>query len=140
MAEIFDKIIGGLHRGVATVGTSSKAMVEKAKIKTEIKGLETERKHLAELLGMKVYEQQINSGEIVVDESMMNFIAEISKRMEKVSEKQEEIRRIDSEMSQLGNAEESHSYSEDACTCGNLLPQGAKFCVKCGKSIINEGE
>ena len=130
MADIFDKIAGGLSKGVASINTNSKAMVEKTKIKAEIHNLDKERKNLAELLGMQVYERYTMSGEVVDDEAMSNFIMEIYTRLDKISSHQAEIKRIDEETKAV-NAEMSAKF----CKCGKPAIEGAKFCGYCGHNF-----
>jgi hypothetical protein len=45
MADIFDKLKSGLNKGVASVSTGSKTLIEKAKINSRIKTLEDEKNH-----------------------------------------------------------------------------------------------
>lgn len=136
MSGVFDKLVGSINKGVATVGTGSKAMIEKSRIKTIIRNLENERKNLAELLGMKVYEKYAKSEENFDDESMKNFILEIKNRLSRIDEQQAELKRIDDEMGQITNTrEEPYVDTGNTCACGHAIPQGAKFCVKCGNSL-----
>jgi len=133
MADIFGKIVGGLNKGVATVGANSKAMVEKAQIKTVISNLETECKQLCELLGMKVYEQYSQSDKEIEDEDMANFVAEIGKRLAGIEEQQTELKRIEDELRMVKGG---GAYSaEKACACGYVCAQGSKFCAKCGSAL-----
>ena len=135
MADIFDKIASGINKGVATVGAGSKAMVEKAKIKTVISNLEAERKQLAELLGMKVYEKFAESGENPGDESIANFVTEIKKRLAGIAEQQAELKRIEMEMSQVTGQNVGAGGGSKVCACGNANGAGAKFCAKCGNAL-----
>jgi len=128
--SIFDKVLGGLNKGVATVGANSKAMVEKARIKTIISNLESERRQLTELLGAKVYEKCIESGETIVDENMANLIAEIGKRLDGIAEQQAAIKRIDEEVSMV-----TGSGKAAVCQCGHFNLPHAKFCEKCGNML-----
>jgi len=134
MAGIFDKVVDGLNKGVATVSANSKAMVEKTQVKTAIKNLEAERRELAELLGMKVYEIYTETGEIVTDESIVNFITEISKRLAGIAEQQAELKRIEDEVNLITGAKSTDTAGL-SCSCGQALPAGAKFCGKCGKAL-----
>ena len=134
--SIFDKVVGSVNKGVATVGANSKAMVEKARVKTVINNLETERKQLAELLGMKVYEGYLESGRVTMDEGMTNFITEITNRLEGIAEQQAELKRIEEEVSQVtGGKSSAGDDTGIPCTCGNMVPAGAKFCAKCGNPM-----
>ena len=135
MADIFDKIASGINKGVATVGAGSKAMVEKAKIKTVISNLEAERKELAELLGMKVYEAYTESDKIVADESIANFVAEISKRFVGIAEQQKALKRLEDEVSLITGTKSASAGVGLSCSCGQALASDAKFCVKCGNPL-----
>jgi len=130
MAGIFDKVVDGLNKGVATVGANSKAMVEKARIKTVISNLESERKQLAELLGMKMYEKCASSRETVADIDMANFITEIGKRLDGIAEQQALIKKIDEEVRQV-----TSSGTNVVCSCGHVNSQDDKFCAKCGSPL-----
>jgi len=131
MADILNKVVSGLSQGVATVGANSKAMVEKAKIKTAISNLETERKQIAELLGMKVYDKFSGNPEVLGDSGMSNFIAEIGNRTNAIAENHAELKRIDEELSKVSGAA---SVAGIACACGFMVAEGAKFCPKCGSA------
>ena len=83
MADIFDKLKSGLNKGVASVSTGSKVLIEKTKISSRIKTLEDEKKQLAELLGAKVYNLFIEGREISPSE-IEGFCTEITKRNEQI--------------------------------------------------------
>jgi len=135
--SIFDKVVGSVNRGVAAVGANSKAMMEKARVKTVISNLETERKQLAELLGMKVYEGYMESGQVTVDEGLVNFVTEINRRYEGIAEQQAELKRIEDEVSQVTGAKAGAGFGETdtVCACGNPIAPGTKFCPKCGSAV-----
>jgi hypothetical protein len=135
MAGIFGKVVDGLNKGVATVGANSKAVLEKTQVKTIMKNLETERKQLADLLGMKVYESYIENKEIVIDESIENFIAEITKRIEGVAEQQAELERIDREVALIAGTDVLSIQEGTPCACGHINASGSNYCEKCGGKI-----
>lgn len=56
MADIFDKMKMGLNKGVATISTGSKTVVEKTKINSIISNLENDKKRQCEAMGMKIFE------------------------------------------------------------------------------------
>lgn len=45
MADIMDKIVDGMNKGIAAVSSGSKFIIEQANIKTRIKALENEKKN-----------------------------------------------------------------------------------------------
>ena len=130
MADILNRVVSGLSQGVATVGANSKAMVEKAKANTAISNLESERKQVAELLGMKVYEKFQDSPETLGDQGIANFISEIKNRMRGIEEQKAEIARIDEELGKATN--NPVATGGISCECGFVVAEGAKFCPKCG--------
>lgn len=135
MAGIFDKVTNGLNKGVATVSVNSKAMIEKTQVKAAIKNLETERKQLAELLGMKVYESYQETNALVLEESMLNFFGEIQKRLQGIAEQEAILQRIEDEVNLITGAKTATQKADSACTCGHISGPGLKFCVKCGSPL-----
>jgi hypothetical protein len=130
MADIFDKIAGGINRGVTLVGANSKALVEKAKINSAIKNLKDEKKQLTELLGMKIYEIY-TSGKEIANEDIAGIAGEITKRIELATAQEEKLKQLDVELSTAGRSKE---YSP-VCECGKINPAGSKFCSICGKPL-----
>ena len=98
MADLFDKIVVGINKGVATVGASSKVMIERTKINTTIDSLENERLKLIHELGQKVYNSYESTNEIVIDE-LTDIISEIKKRLEQISQQQMALLQVDEEIS-----------------------------------------
>ena len=136
MSGIFDKVVSSVNKGVATVGASSKAMVEKAQIRTTISNLEAERKQLAELLGMRLYESVIQGGEAVTDPGMANFITEISKRLEGIAEQEAALQRVEEEVSKVTGAQAAANVgAQNVCPCGHANSIDSKFCVGCGSPL-----
>jgi len=135
MADFFDKLAGGISKGVASVGVSSKAMMDKAKINTIIGNLDNEYKQLAQSLGVKVYEMYKATGGIEVDNGMINFVTEMDKRLESIVEQREQLKRIDEEVSLVTGGAKPVSQGGTACSCGQIGPESAKFCVKCGNKL-----
>lgn len=135
MAGIFDKVTNGLNKGVATVSANSKAMLEKTQVKVAIKNLEAERKELADLLGMKIYEEYTKSNELVLDESITNFFEEIQKRLDGLKEQEMILKRIEDEVNLITGSKAITQKAVGACPCGHTSSVGSKFCVKCGNTL-----
>jgi hypothetical protein len=133
MSGFLNKVAGGLNKGVATVSANTKAMADKSKVKAVIANLENERKQLTQLLGQKIYDMHMQTGEISVDESISSFIAEITRRQELVKEQNEEIARIEAEVNMVtGGTRGAAPAGSVACACGHLNSAGFKFCAGCG--------
>lgn len=136
MADFLDKMVGGLSKGVATVSTGSKNMIEKTKINTIIRGLEDEKKQLAEILGNKVYKicSETDSGDIARAD-IIGICNEITLRNERIEEQKRKIEELENEMNQvMGNSSTAGGVA-NVCQCGNVNVAGAKFCAKCGNKL-----
>ena len=135
MADFLDKVKTGFNKGVATVSTGSKNMIEKTKINTVIKTLEDEKKQLIEILGNKVFAfcTDTEDGDIPRSE-VLNICNEIVTRNVQIEEQKQKIEALDAEMNQvLGN---SASPMPMVCSCGHTNSVGAKFCAKCGNKLV----
>lgn len=135
MADFFDKVKDGFNKGVATVSTGSKTMIEKTKIHTVIKGLEDEKKQLAEILGNKIHKFCLDNAEgDIPREEVISICNEISARNEQIEVQKKKIEELDAEMNQvMGNSQNSNMTN--VCQCGHANADGAKFCAKCGTKL-----
>lgn len=135
MTDFFDKMKDGFNKSVATVSTGSKTMIEKTKINTVIKGLEDEKKQLAEILGNKIHKFCLENaeGDIPRDE-VISICNEITARNEQIEVQKKKIEELDAEMNQvMGNS--SNGNMTNICQCGHANAAGAKFCAKCGSKL-----
>ena len=114
---ILDKVIVGINKGITTVGANSKAIVEKAKIKTTIAGLENERLDLVRLLGQKVYDGYVTGGEINIAE-LENFFVEIGLRVEELAKQEQALVMIENEVNRAVGAAAHSTLDGDSCACG----------------------
>ncbi len=106
-------------------------MVEKAQINTAIKNLEDEKKELAQLLGMNIYDAFIENREVPKEE-IISFCNEIRKKEALIAGQQEKLNRIDAE-AQMTTAPERPHVGQ--CSCGSANAEGAKFCGNCGSPL-----
>ena len=137
MAGLFDRVVDGINRGVATVGANSKAVMDKAKVNAAISNLDGERLHLAQLLGLKIYEMYKSKGEIAIDQGMTSLMGEIDKRVELIAKQQESLKRIDEEVSLVtgGGRPAGVEVGTSCAGCGHINHTGAKFCAGCGSQM-----
>lgn len=133
MADFFDKVKDGFNKGVATVSTGSKNMIEKTKINTCIKSLTEEKKQLLELLGNKVYNyfKENPEGDLPREEAA-GFCNEIANRFAAIEEQKAMLEALDAEMEQIRGTANNISK---VCGCGHENAAGAKFCSKCGTKL-----
>lgn len=134
MADFFEKMKDGFNKGVATVSTGSKNMVEKTKLHSMIKNAEDEKKQLTEILGNKVYGFCMSNPEVDIPrDEVASICEEITKRNVQIEELNGKIAALDAEMNQvMGNNGINASVT---CSCGYTNTPGAKFCAKCGTKL-----
>lgn len=134
MADFFEKMKDGFNKGVATVSTGSKTVLEKTKLNSIIKSLEDEKVQLAAILGNKVfaYCQENAEGDIPRTE-VVDICGQIENRNVQIEEHKKRIEELDAEMNQvMGTGATNVSTT---CSCGHVNKAGAKFCVKCGNKL-----
>ena len=135
MADFFDRVKSGFNKGVATVSTGSKTMIEKTKINAIIKGLEDEKKQLAEIIGNKVFAFCTANAEGDIPRAdVISICNEIVARDEQIAVQRQRIAELDAEMEQVKNAG-TINISAGPCSCGYTNAPGAKFCAKCGNKL-----
>jgi len=130
MANIFDSVKGGINKGVALVGVNSKALVEKAKINNAVKNLNDEKSQLAEILGMKVYENYV-SGKETANEDIAGLAEKITNCVQLIAGQEEKLKQLEEELSIAAGRK---AYSPE-CKCGVVNPPGSKFCSGCGSPL-----
>jgi len=130
VAKIFDSVKGGIEKGVALVGVNSKALIEKAKINNAVKNLNEEKRQLAELLGVKVYENYV-SGKEFKKEDIAGLAEKITNCVRLISGQEEKLKQLEEELN-IAAGRKAHSPE---CKCGNVNPPGSKFCSVCGSLL-----
>lgn len=136
MADFFDKVVSGFNKGVATVSTGSKTMIEKTKINALIKNLEDEKKQLAEIIGVKVYQMYMANPENDIPMAeVVEVCQQILNRNQQIEEQNKKIAELDAEMEQVKGSGGAINVSV-TCQCGHPNAAGAKFCAKCGNKLL----
>ena len=130
MANFFDKLADEVGRSINNVSTSSKNMVEKANINTQIRGSDKERSRILQNIGTIVYNLHMNGEtELEACNAMFSEITAIDKR---ILDLQQRINEIDSAKMQTAAPPQANGI---VCECGHANAQGAKFCANCGKEL-----
>ncbi len=134
MADFFGKVKDSFNKGVATVSTGSKNLVEKTKINSCIRTLEDEKKQLLELLGNKIYNycKETEAGDIPRDVAI-SFCTEINNRLTEIETQKANLAALDAEMDQITG--KTVNNLSKVCNCGHENAAGAKFCAKCGAKL-----
>jgi len=151
MSNFFNKVAGGINKGVNTVSANSKAVMEKTKVKGVITNLENERRQYIQALGQMVYDLHAQTGQISATDEITGYLTEITKRLEMMQQQNEELARIDAELAAATNTANPAAAPQaqvpvppaptppvaagTVCTCGQQNPGGAKFCAGCGSPV-----
>ena len=133
MSDFLGKVFDSVGKGIATVSTGSKNMVEKNKYSSIIKGLEEEKRQLTEIAGKKVVAYCYSHAEGDIPRSEIESIyAEIVARDEQISVNKMKLAELETEMNQVAS---SGTIANVVCQCGHENGPGAKFCAKCGNRL-----
>lgn len=136
MADIFDKMKMGLNKGVATISTGSKTVVEKTKINSIISNLENDKKRQCEAMGMKIFEFYAQNPDTDFPNSeMVDFYNSLQLHNQQIEDQKRKLAELDAEMNRVLGT--SNSVGQVICSCGYANIAGSKFCAKCGAKIDN---
>lgn len=140
MADLFNKVLSGINKGVNSVSENSKLFVEKAKLNNTLKETENKKNTAAQQLGMTVYELQ-KAGEINI-EQLNDKCAEIEKYNNEIEELNLQILNLQNTLGEKKPAAESaaENYNGIKCSCGYYNKEGAAFCAKCGSKLNTNEE
>ena len=136
LANIFDKVVAGLNKGVNTVSEGSKLIVEKANINTKIGEFEKEKKRMLQNMGTLVYNLHIN-GEAEI-EQCVEMYAEIENVDRNIASLQNQLHNLETQKNQpvMQTVVPNEQVADGVtCECGFVNKNGAKFCAKCGKNL-----
>jgi len=137
MSDFLNRVSQGVTRGVTAASTSSKGMLEKAKINSAIGVLEKEKLQLATDLGLKLYSLH-KAGQQLAPAELERVMQDMSSREEQIAQQQELIRRIDTEIA-AANAAVTAADATAAppvgtvlLKCGHYNKPEVRFCASCG--------
>lgn len=130
MADIFDKMLDGINKGVNSVAAGSKTMIEKAKINNAINNLENEKKELSTFIGEKVY-SLYKEGKLQDTEEFGSLCEQIDLKNDAIAAKREELVKLEAP-APAAPAQAGVVYCPQ---CGGQNAAGSKFCAKCGHQI-----
>lgn len=130
MADFFEKITSGIDKGIKTVSSKGKELLETTKLKSEIKDVEKTIQEKFQLLGKKVFEM-MNRETLNVDE-LKNNCGEIAAIFKKVTELEDEIKKVELEALKTRHGADTIMCSK----CGSPNKSDAKFCMNCGSAIV----
>jgi predicted nucleic acid-binding Zn ribbon protein len=132
MADFFEKVRGGIDKGIKTVSSKGKEFLETTRLKGEIKDVQASIQSRYNALGKKVFEM-LNRGLLNEDELKADC-GEIAKLFKRITELENAIKQAELEASKM-------RYGEDAimcAKCGVPNKSGDKFCSSCGAALTTE--
>lgn len=134
MTDFMDKVMQGINKGVTTVGVKSKEVIETSKLKGQISIFERNKKDALEELGNIVYVMfQKNDFDTERIKSKCEYITRFDSQ---IKDTLEEIKKIQIKSQEaLGKPRVIK-----ICDCGAEIHEGVRFCTKCGKKVIIEGD
>lgn len=132
MADFFEKVKGGIDKGIKTVSSKSKEFLETTKLKGEIRNNETAIQAKFNALGKKVFEM-LNRGALNESELRADC-GEVASLYKKITELEEAIKKVELEALKM-----RHGADAIMCPkCGAVNKTGDKFCGGCGYSLVVE--
>ena len=143
MADIFNKVVGGISKGIVTIGANSKALVEKANLKNALDKLENERAQLLQQLGKKAFDTYDadratfqETPEIIL-QNIAETLQQLDQHNTQIAEYNNELKRIDEEVQRLvaGIVPQKDEHPAKICSCGHANKVEFKFCVNCGSAL-----
>ncbi len=129
MAEILDKIRENIGKGLTTVTTASKELIETSRLKGEIAAAHRQRRELLEELGSIVFVMM--SRDSLELERVREKCRAVGVLDERIREFEEAVRALRLKSEQAPGKR----VAPARCSCGAEIPEGSKFCGKCGKPV-----
>lgn len=120
--EAVEKVREGIGKGLETVSSKSRDLLEIAKIKRQIGKLQNEKDEAIEELGDLVYVMYAHE---TLDEE------EIKVKCKPIEALDTDIKNLETKVKKL------QSGSVVVCDCGTSVPKGANFCLNCGKKLAD---
>lgn len=130
MADIFDKMLDGINKGVNSVAAGSKTVIEKAKINSAISNLEHEKKELSAFIGEKVY-SLYKEGKLQDTEEFGSLCEQIDQKNNAIAVKRQELAKLEAP-APAAPAQAGVVYCSQ---CGSQNAAASKFCAKCGSQM-----
>lgn len=131
MKKYLDSIKKSIDKGMITVGVKSANMLEINKINGYISTLLDRKKDMVSKMGSNVYKMYLQD---VLDlEEIKKDCSSIMAIDKKIEEKFDELEAIKIEEEEILKGKEDEDNV--VCTCGQVVPKEAKFCIACGKQL-----
>jgi len=120
--DAVEKVKVGIGKGLETVGSKSRELLEIAKIRRQIGKLQHQKDEAIEELGDLVYVMFTHE---TLDEEEVNAKCKPIETLDK------DIKSLETTVRKL------QSDAVVVCGCGTSIPKGANFCLNCGKKLAD---
>lgn len=130
--DFIEKLAGDIDKGIKAISSKGKEIVDSAKLKGELREVQSAIQSRYAELGKCVYEMN-NIGHLN-EESIKLNCADIKGLYNKITEIEESIRKIELDAASI-------RFGKDAIICTNcksLNKSGDKFCCSCGTGLSAE--
>jgi ribosomal protein L40E len=132
MADFFEKVKGGIDKGIKTVSSKGKELIETTKLKGEIRDVQNSVDIKFQAFGKKVFEM-LNRGALIEDE-LRAECKEIASLFKKITELEDAIRKVELETLKMKYGTDTIICSK----CGSPNKSDARFCMSCGSAMVVE--
>lgn len=129
--DFFDKMKDGLSKGIDTIGTKGKELMEETQVQLQISSLRGKRREALEQLGSLAHD--LFKKGALVDEGAKVVCAGIDSLDQQIAAKQAELRHESGAAVSAPAAGPAPAPAQ--CECGAENTAGVKFCPACGKKI-----
>jgi ribosomal protein L40E len=132
MADFFEKVKGGIDKGIKTVSSKGKELIETTKLKGEIKDVQNSIDIKFQALGKKAFEM-INR-EALNEDELRAECKEIAFLFKKITELEDAIKKVELETLKVKYGTDTIICSK----CGSHNKSDARFCMSCGSAMVVE--
>jgi hypothetical protein len=129
--DFFDKMKDGISKGIDTIGTKGKELMEDTQTQLQISSLKDKRKKSLEELGAVAY--ALFQKGALADEGVKAVCATIDSLDQQIAAKQELL--AQSHQQDKPAATTGAGSALVKCACGAENAAGIKFCPSCGKQL-----
>ena len=131
--EFFDKMKDGISKGIDTIGTKGKELVEETQTQLQISSLRDKRRKSLEDLGALAY--SLFQKGALADEGAKAVCETIGSLDKQIADKQATLSHGHQEEKPGGASAAGAGTALVKCECGAEHALGVKFCASCGKQL-----
>jgi hypothetical protein len=131
--DFFDKMKDGISKGIDTIGTKGKELMEDTQTQLQISSLRDKRRKALEDLGALAYALFLSGA--LADEGAKTVCETIGSLDQQIAAKQATLGQNRQEEKPQVSAASGAGSALVKCECGADNAAGVKFCSACGKKL-----